>query len=315
MISVVIPVFNAERRIRRCLDSLAAQACTDLEIICVDDGSSDGSGAVIESWSAAHPDIPLRLITRENAGAPAARNAGLSVARGELIQFLDDDDELLPAKLERQVGLAADADLVAGAYVIRPAGGEDRLVGVDRQAHPLASLMRGLLGSTCSNLYRAEAVRAVGGWDESKRSAQDFWFALAILGRPGARLAFDDQPLTIVHHGTDERISTRDRPGNSQRYLEAVEAIYLEARDQVSEQDLKLCRDTLFGALRGAYPWHPEHASRVFRQHFPPGYRPGESASTSRNYIRVFNVVGFRGAQFLSGIARRFYSLRHLFKD
>ena len=92
-VSVIIPVYNAEKYLRECLDSVVNQTLRDIEIICVDDGSTDSSPAVLAEYAAR--DSRVRVLTQENAGVGPARNAGIRAARGEFVAFLDPDD-LLP---------------------------------------------------------------------------------------------------------------------------------------------------------------------------------------------------------------------------
>ena len=111
-VSVIVPVFNTAPYLRRCLDSLLTQTLREIEIICVDDGSTDGSGDVLEACAAA--DSRIRVVHRPNAGAGAARNAGLELATGEYLFFCDADDFAASAMLERLYARAAaqDADVV-----------------------------------------------------------------------------------------------------------------------------------------------------------------------------------------------------------
>ena len=88
--SIIIPVYNVAPYLRECLDSVVAQTFADWEAICVDDGSTDGSGAILDEYAA--KDNRFRVIHQANAGVSAARNAALDVARGEWICFIDADD-------------------------------------------------------------------------------------------------------------------------------------------------------------------------------------------------------------------------------
>lgn len=90
LVSVVIPVYNAERFLPQCLDSLIAQTLKDIEIICVDDGSTDGSLSVLRRYES--QDQRIRVLTQPNQGAAPARNHGMKYIRGEYAQFLDADD-------------------------------------------------------------------------------------------------------------------------------------------------------------------------------------------------------------------------------
>ncbi|MBF7731161.1 glycosyltransferase family 2 protein [Pseudomonas sp. N040] len=101
-VSIISPVFNSSRFLRETLESVKAQTREDWELICVDDGSSDDSAAVVESFAAR--DCRIRLIRLgQNSGAAVARNVGIDAARGRYIAFLDSDDLWLPHKLETQL--------------------------------------------------------------------------------------------------------------------------------------------------------------------------------------------------------------------
>ena len=89
-ISIIIPVYKAEKYLRTCLDSILAQTFKDWEAILVDDGSPDGSGTILDDYAAKDPRF--KVIHKENGGASAARNAGLDVAVGEWVAFIDADD-------------------------------------------------------------------------------------------------------------------------------------------------------------------------------------------------------------------------------
>lgn len=89
-ISVVIPVYDAARWLRYCLDSVLGQSLQDIEVICVDDGSTDGSAAILAEY--AEKDGRMRVLAQENSGQGVARNRGLEIAQGEFVAFLDSDD-------------------------------------------------------------------------------------------------------------------------------------------------------------------------------------------------------------------------------
>ena len=98
LFSVIIPVYNVERYLKDCLDSVLNQTFADWEAVCVNDGSADGSAAILEAYSA--KDNRFRIITQPNGGLSAARNAGMKVAKGDYILFLDSDDWLESDALE-----------------------------------------------------------------------------------------------------------------------------------------------------------------------------------------------------------------------
>lgn len=91
--SIIIPVYNVEAYLSKCLDSILAQRCQDFEVLLIDDGSKDGSGAICDRYAQSHPG-QIRAIHQTNGGAGAARNQGIEQARGTYLLFVDGDDYL-----------------------------------------------------------------------------------------------------------------------------------------------------------------------------------------------------------------------------
>ena len=96
-LSVIVPVYNTEKYLRECLDSILAQAFTDFEFILVNDGSTDKSGDICDAYG--QVDSRVRVIHQENGGVTAARKRGVEVAEGEYISFIDSDDWIEPDML------------------------------------------------------------------------------------------------------------------------------------------------------------------------------------------------------------------------
>lgn len=108
MISVIVPVYNVEDYLSGCIDSIIGQTCRGIEIILVDDGSTDSSGQICDEY--AQKDARIRVIHKQNGGISSARNRGLDVARGEYISFIDSDDWVEPDFLEVLLRLLLDYD-------------------------------------------------------------------------------------------------------------------------------------------------------------------------------------------------------------
>ena len=163
MISVVIPVYNVEAYLQRCVDSVLEQTCRDFEIILVDDESTDSSGAICDQYAAA--DSRVRVEHKANGGPSVARNAGIDMAAGEYIIFMDSDDALEPDALEKLIALSSpDVDIVVGGY---KKAFEDRT-----EAYTCTGLIPGRVYTAeeylrtarldvvvCGNLYRREYLR------------------------------------------------------------------------------------------------------------------------------------------------------------
>ncbi len=110
-LSVVIPVYNTEKTLDRCLASVAGQDCVGMEIIVVDDGSTDGSPLLCDQW--ARRDSRIRVIHKPNGGLSDARNHGIGAARGSLLTFVDSDDFLAPHTYSSVLAdMAADCDIM-----------------------------------------------------------------------------------------------------------------------------------------------------------------------------------------------------------
>ena len=118
LVSVIVPIYKVEALLSRCIDSILAQTHRNLDIILVDDGSPDGCGAICDDYAA--KDSRIRVIHQENAGLAAARNAGLEIARGDFIGFVDSDDRIDPRMYEilLQHIQKEDADMaICGRYM------------------------------------------------------------------------------------------------------------------------------------------------------------------------------------------------------
>lgn len=117
IISIIVPVYNVESYLRRCVDSILAQTYTDFELILVDDGSPDGCPVICDEY--ATKDDRITVIHKQNGGLSDARNAGLDIARGKYIGFVDSDDSISPYMYERLIDLLEknDADIAATGFL------------------------------------------------------------------------------------------------------------------------------------------------------------------------------------------------------
>lgn len=97
MVSVIVPVYNTEKYLHRCIDSILTQTYTDFELLLIDDGSTDNSGKICDEYT--QKDSRVRVFHKENGGVSSARNLGLDEAKGEWISFVDSDDYVLPTYL------------------------------------------------------------------------------------------------------------------------------------------------------------------------------------------------------------------------
>jgi CDP-glycerol glycerophosphotransferase len=199
LVSVIVPIYNVEPFLRDCLDSLRAQTYTDLQVLMVDDGSTDGCAAIAEEFAAADPRF--ELIRQANAGLSAARNVAVPLARGEYLAFVDSDDVLAAHAYELLVqAMAGGADFASGAVrryssrgTYRGAPHNDAIGPTDLNAHV----------SRNPKLLRDRTI-----WNKLYRrsfyDAHHFEF-------PVGRL-FEDVPVTVPAHALASSVAVVNEP-------------------------------------------------------------------------------------------------------
>ena len=191
MISVVIPTHNRADLLPRAIKSVQAQTWTDLEIIVVSDGSEDDTKAVVEAL--AKEDARIKFIEYFPArGGNVARNTGIEYASGEFVAFLDDDDEFVPEKLEKQMAvMESDPEIglvYTGVRVIYANEGVE-YASVPKAAGDLSSkiLLDNIIGTTSTVMARKELLLQAGKFDVQLRALQDFdlWIRVCQLCKVG----------------------------------------------------------------------------------------------------------------------------------
>jgi glycosyltransferase involved in cell wall biosynthesis len=232
-VSVVIPAFEAETTVGAAISSTLWQTYDNLEVVVVDDGSRDATGAI----AGAFPD-PVRVVCQENAGVAAARNRGIAEAQGELIAFCDADDVLLPRHLEE---LVATFDRHGGgiatsnSYWLFPNGihssrmrYKGRFPGPERQR--LAILQQNFV-STMS-LFPKRLADELGGFATDLEVAEDWDFWLRAV-YAGARVSLQPRPLALYRWGSE---SLSARPARMDEHAEAVLRRASERDDLAAEE-------------------------------------------------------------------------------
>jgi glycosyltransferase involved in cell wall biosynthesis len=262
-VSVVIPAFNAEWCVGRAVDSVLAQRFRDFELLVVDDGSTDGTVAVLARY-----ERLLRVVSKPNGGLSSARNAGIRASRGRYVAFLDADDWWLPGKLERQVALMTSRpDLAFCSTAARTEDPAGALLGVwecraatDSALASIFVVNSFVAGSGSAVLARRDALDRAGGFDESLRSLEDIdmWMRLAAVGG----YACIAEPLAVV----------LKRPDSMSRNLHVMR----DAAITVMRKNRRILPPDKRGAFwRFAYAgmlsdyakweWRTQHKSRAIR--------------------------------------------------
>jgi glycosyltransferase involved in cell wall biosynthesis len=197
LVSVLIPCFNAERLIGEAIESALAQSGPAIEVIVVDDGSTDGSPDVIRRF-----DGRIRWETGPNRGGGGARNRLLELASGEWLQYLDADDYLRPGKIAGQIAFARqhpDVDIVVSPTVWEKTG-NGGLVWVENSfrfpCDPWVMLARWHLPQTGGPLFRKSALVRVGGWKIGQPCCQEHELYGRLL-QAGCRFEFFNECLAV----------------------------------------------------------------------------------------------------------------------
>lgn len=310
-VAVVIPCFNVGSHVEAALRSAFSQTHPDLEILAVDDGSTDNTREVLERLRSGMPGR-FQWVSQDRRGACAARNTGMRRTSGEYIQFLDADDVL-------------DRDKIAGQVALAEAGGRpDIVVGDFRNVYPDMSakdvhglgsdpwkaLVRSELGTTSANLWKRSAVEAVGGWNEAMPSSQDYELAFRLLAR-GATVIWDPRLGSSILKRDKGSISNTDMDGNWERYIAlrvAIREHLLTLPPEDAAGGLADVDRYIFNAVRVLSRTDPQAANRAFKRSVPRDFVPQKDLATTSTYVLMFRLFGFRTAERL---ARVFGILRH----
>lgn len=242
-ISVIIPCYNVEKYLRQCLDSVLNQTLQDIEIICIDDGSSDGTLELLKEFQ--KKDNRVKVITQKNAGAGAARNNGLRVATGEYLSFLDSDDFFEPNMLEEAFKTAEkyQVDFVvynSDQYHMD----QECFVNVDwtmcMQDIPpympftyrqlTGNVFKTFVGWAWDKLYRRSFVLQQNLWFQEQRTTNDMLFVFSALV-VAKKIAVVNKILAHQRRGSSESLSvTREKSWHC--FYEALTALKQRLKDE-----------------------------------------------------------------------------------
>jgi glycosyltransferase involved in cell wall biosynthesis len=256
LVSVVIPVFNGGQFLERTLQSAQRQTYGDLEIIVVNDGSTDNSLELAKRHASSDPR--LKVVAQNNRGVAAARNCGLEHASGEYVAFLDADDIWHPTKIERQIELLLAATGGKGdgsVYALqRNIDAHDRVLSSGRFWSRAGSFLDHFIGllTDCGSgiLTRRDLAIAVGGYDSTYRTlnaggAEDLDFELKLI----ARFPMFVVPEYLVGYRVTHESMSRDT-ARMERALRAVIARHIKA-GCVSRRNQRLIRGEFYMFLFG----------------------------------------------------------------
>ncbi|QNH79907.1 glycosyltransferase family 2 protein [Pseudomonas protegens] len=262
LISVVVPTYNYAHLLPRALDSVLGQWAADLELIVVDDGSTDNTAAVLADYAARFAQLQVNVQT--NAGAAAARNFGIRRASGRYVLLLDADDELVDGafdELRRVLQLEPSTDVVLGAQVSVDDDGRERLrpaTPVPRAATKVLArqylLSKRISISHCCTLF-SRKMMLQRPYPEALRTGEDIAvFAYLVVN---ARFAVTGKPLARIHKHRDSLRHSRD--DEEQVALKIVDEVFSSLPEECqplkkrykAQRYLSLFRAALLGSNMG----------------------------------------------------------------
>jgi glycosyltransferase involved in cell wall biosynthesis len=164
LVTVIVAAYNGERFLSQALESVFSQDYDPFEVVFVDDGSTDGTGEIAQSF-------PVRYLHQENQGLPAARNAALRVARGEFVAFADDDDLLPPSKLTVQARYLSEHPETGCVLGRQEWIVEDGVQAPELKRDPIFGELGGI--QLVSAMFRRAVLDGLGGFDPTYRYAED----------------------------------------------------------------------------------------------------------------------------------------------
>ena len=234
MVSVIVPVYNTEQYLEECIRTIVKQTYKDLEIIIINDGSTDSSGSICRKWEKL--DKRIRYMEKENEGQGIARNAGIRIARGEYIIFVDSDDWIEPDLVEKVYAQISKWKADLCVYSHRHVGERTRelpLAGKTKQAtnvrknQEILGLMSPIL---CDKMFSTELIRS-SDFVMSNRMCEDLVFNAQLYAKANA-ICFLDTPFYNYRYTREGNLST-----NYKKYREAEKSV--DELNKIFSQDGK----------------------------------------------------------------------------
>lgn len=265
-VSVVIPTHNRKHLLANSIQSCLDQSWRNIEIIIIDDGSTDGTDALVaETLATAWPEDRVRYIQQPNRGASAARNHGLQLARGDYVQFLDSDDLLLPAKITMQVQiLEAPENSNAPCCYCYGRKGEafdeaatDAASRIGVRAASPSELIQALCSrlthgmQTSAPLWRRSFLLAHAGWREDISLGDDLEYHIRLL-TSAKQIRFVEEELFFVREHSGPRLGARQTSICALASLVRTRRAIFDSVNKAGLWDAETQRDFL-GAMRTVY--------------------------------------------------------------
>jgi glycosyltransferase involved in cell wall biosynthesis len=309
LVSILIPCHNAQRWLRQCLDSALGQTYTNIEVIVVDDGSTDQSPQILREYAGR-----IEFEARPHGGGNAARNRLLQLARGQWLQYLDADDYLLPGKISRQMAYVAANPCVDVVYspltLLKEPSGETERFPVEHKTDFVANFLAWNF-TTGSLLFRRGALESAGRWNESQVCCQDAELLLRLILQKSRFGLVEGYDMIYRQHGNDT-VSKRDPERTIQERMKLTDQLekHLVDSKQLSDKQKAALARARFESARSLYVWDPRGSRKLMTRAWAEGPVPPTPAG-SASYRWTLKWFGLDAAEITAAWSR---SLRTRFR-
>ncbi len=303
-VSILIPCRNSEGWVAQAIETALAQTWAEKEVIVIDDGSTDRSLEIIQRFG-----DRIRWESGPNRGANAARNRLLELARGEWLQYLDADDYLLPAKVERQVqclGTYPSSDLVFGPVIMEhwtPGGVHREELSIPEPHDPWVLLARWYLPQTGACLWRRQAVVDAGGWKVDQPCCQEHELYLRLL-MADKHFTYCPVPGAIYRQWGEHTLCKRDVPEVHRRRLEIEEGVenFLRRRGELTPARRHAVNLARFEIARSEWQLDEAFARRIAARIYEtePEFAPDDTSAAPARYRMALRFLGFHNTERLA---------------
>lgn len=311
LVSILIPCYNAARWIEEAITSALSQTHRNIEVIVVDDGSTDCSLEIIQSFG-----TQIHWETSENRGGNVTRNRLLELSQGSWLQYLDADDYLLPPKIEQQLKVLTqnpDVDLIYSPSIIQHhQQGQEQIsqtiLPIPQPHDPWSLLARWYLPQTGSALWRKEAIAAVGGWQVDQPCCQEHELYLRLL-QAGKKFSYCDYGGSVYRQWSESTVCKRDKGETYRRRLAITDRLeqHLEQTQQLTKLRQNQINQARFECARIIWLSERHWAKQIIedigdrdRTFIPSG------ACAPQTYRLMYRWFGFEVAEKIAAMKRQF---------
>ena len=308
IVSIGIPVFNAERWLAAAIESALAQTWQQTEVIVVDDGSTDRSREIAMGYLGR-----VQFFETKHLGGNHARNVALREARGEWVQFLDADDYLEPEKIAQQLAEArrgADADAIYSPVWFEQTaadGATQRWQGeLDSRRDLFAQWLSWQLPQTGAVLWRRSALDALGGWQEDQPCCQEHELYLRAL-KAGLRFAFAPTARAVYRLWSEDTVCRRDPAQTIRRKTALLDdaRAWLGSQHCWTPEHQRIATRACFEMTRTLARTDLDAAVDFHDERRACGLILPEGPAAPTSYLLAYHLLGFRGAERLAAMLRR----------